>query len=75
MRVLSMSLSDGSRKFCDARCHNSQNSSRPCICHGLLRGKGHHYAMLNAPKAQQYVHRIEPDGPAVWLNPRLVKDF
>lgn len=74
MRVLGLTMPDGVKRFCDARCHNSTNKHCSCLCGGLLHGKGEHYAKLVAPLAQTYVHRIRKTRGPVWLNPALVTD-
>jgi len=74
MRVLGLTMPDGVKRFCDARCHNSTNPRRKCICGGLLRGKGEHYAKLMAPQVQYYVHSIRKTKGPVWLNPALAPD-
>jgi len=72
MRVLGITRQDGSKSFCDKRCHTSTGKKCFCICNGLMHGKGEAYAKLVAPRASAYVYRT-PDivGP-VWLNPELV---
>lgn len=73
MRVLGLTMPDGKKHYCDARCHNSTNPRRKCICGGLLRGMGGNYAKLTAPYAQHYIHLIRKTRGPVWLNPELIK--
>jgi len=73
MRVLGLTMPDGKKQFCDARCHKSTNRTCHCLCGGLLHGKGDSYAKLIAPYAQTYIHRIQGTRAVVWLNPTLVR--
>jgi len=72
MRVLGLISPDGKKRFCDARCHNSTNPHRDCICGGHLRGKGEAYAKKMAPYLQAYIHSLQETRAPVWLNPALV---
>ncbi len=72
MRVLGLTMPDGKKRFCDARCHNSTKRHCNCICGGLLHGKGTTYAELGAPRTQGYIYRVQDTRAVVWLNPTLV---
>lgn len=72
MRVLGLTMPDGKKRFCDARCHNSTRRRCDCICGGLLHGKGALYAEFGAVRTQSYIHRVQGTRAVVWLNPQLV---
>lgn len=75
MRVLGLTMPDGKKRFCDARCHNSINPRRDCLCMGLLRGRGEVFAKHGAQYVQTYIHKCMAYKGTVWLNPRLVPHY